>query len=213
MPSRLTRRVSSNEPDITQRSRNSGRGPQTSTGVGSKRRWRPSQKRWTTSPTSRGANSSLNEQPWGQVVGRRSAVSYTSEVMPRSILANVTPGLLMWAREESGLSIDAVARRVGVAPSRMEGWEQGERKPTVRQTMKLANVYRRAVRAVLPGSATGRGAPGGRVPAPARRQARRRIGRVQAGHPHHGPASRTGAGIRGRRVSAVRPRGANLGRC
>lgn len=63
--------------------------------------------------------------------------------MPRAIPANVTPGLLVWAREQSGLPVAAVARRVTVDPERLEGWERGDAKPTVRQTMKLAHLYRR----------------------------------------------------------------------
>jgi Zn-dependent peptidase ImmA (M78 family)/DNA-binding XRE family transcriptional regulator len=63
--------------------------------------------------------------------------------MPSPIPANVTPSLLSWARRESGLSAETVARRVAVNVARIEAWEQGERKPSVRQVMKLARVYRR----------------------------------------------------------------------
>jgi transcriptional regulator with XRE-family HTH domain len=63
--------------------------------------------------------------------------------MARPIPANVTPGLLSWARAESGLSAERVGRRLGVEPARVAAWEQGERKPSVRQVMNLARIYRR----------------------------------------------------------------------
>lgn len=60
-----------------------------------------------------------------------------------AIPANVTPRLLEWARDPSGLSLEAVARRLKVDPAKVAGWEQNEGKPTVRQTMILANLFRR----------------------------------------------------------------------
>lgn len=63
--------------------------------------------------------------------------------MPRPIPANVTPRLLEWAREQSGLPVEAVARRLQVDPPKVTGWERSEGKPTVRQTMVLARLYRR----------------------------------------------------------------------
>jgi Zn-dependent peptidase ImmA (M78 family) len=63
--------------------------------------------------------------------------------MPRPIPANVTPRLLGWARDQSGLPVEAVARRLGLDPARVAGWERNEGKPTVRQTLQLAKLYRR----------------------------------------------------------------------
>lgn len=63
--------------------------------------------------------------------------------MARPVPANVNPRLLEWARREGGFSVDAVARRVGVAPARVEEWERGEKQPTVRQTLKIAGLVRR----------------------------------------------------------------------
>jgi len=63
--------------------------------------------------------------------------------MARPVPANVNPRLLDWARREGGFSVEAVARRVGVSTSRVEEWERGDRQPTVRQTLKLAGLYRR----------------------------------------------------------------------
>jgi len=63
--------------------------------------------------------------------------------MPATIPADVNPGLLAWAREQSGYSAELVARRLGVAADRLVSWERGERKPTVRQAQQLARYYHR----------------------------------------------------------------------
>lgn len=63
--------------------------------------------------------------------------------MPATIPAEVNPALLAWAREESGYSAEVVAKRLGIKVERLEAWERGERKPTVRQTQQLAKHYRR----------------------------------------------------------------------
>ncbi len=61
-----------------------------------------------------------------------------------SILADVNPDLLTWAREESGYPSDAVAKRLGVKVERLAEWERGDRKPTVRQVQDLAKYYHRS---------------------------------------------------------------------
>ncbi len=63
--------------------------------------------------------------------------------MPTTIPAEVNPALLAWAREESGYARELVAKRLGVKRERLEAWERGERKPTVRQTQELARYYHR----------------------------------------------------------------------
>lgn len=63
--------------------------------------------------------------------------------MARPVPANVNPRLLEWARQEGGFSVEAVAKRVGVPPARVEEWERGEKQPTVRQTLKIAGLFRR----------------------------------------------------------------------
>lgn len=61
----------------------------------------------------------------------------------RSVEALVRPELLVWAREDSGLDIATVAKKVGTSPERLESWENGERRPTIIQLRKLGNVYKR----------------------------------------------------------------------
>ena len=59
------------------------------------------------------------------------------------IPAEVNPALLLWAREQSGYPAEVVARRLGVRVERLDAWERGDRKPTVRQTQELAKYYHR----------------------------------------------------------------------
>ncbi len=63
--------------------------------------------------------------------------------MSAAIPAEVNPTLLVWAREQSGYAPELVAKRLGVKLERLEAWERGERKPTVRQTQELAKYYQR----------------------------------------------------------------------
>jgi len=61
----------------------------------------------------------------------------------KRIEAFVKPELLVWARESAALTIEEVARKIRVKPDRLESWEKGERRPTVKQLRKLGGVYKR----------------------------------------------------------------------
>ncbi|MBI2222411.1 MAG: ImmA/IrrE family metallo-endopeptidase [Acidobacteria bacterium] len=63
--------------------------------------------------------------------------------MSVAIPAEVNPTLLVWAREQSGYPAETVAKRLGVKLDRLEAWERGDRRPTVRQTQELARYYHR----------------------------------------------------------------------
>ena len=63
--------------------------------------------------------------------------------MARTPTALVRPALLRWARESYGLSLEEAARKIGVAPKRLESWERGDERPTVAQLRKVAGVYKR----------------------------------------------------------------------
>lgn len=66
-------------------------------------------------------------------------------------LAN--PDLLRWARSNSGFSVDEVAKKIRVAPERIEAWESGFSHPTITQLRNLGRVYRRPIAVFfLPGS-------------------------------------------------------------
>ncbi|MBI4589789.1 MAG: ImmA/IrrE family metallo-endopeptidase [Candidatus Rokubacteria bacterium] len=60
---------------------------------------------------------------------------------PRSVLAEVNPAILRWARETAGLELEQVAKRFG----KVEEWERehGQAKPTVRQLETLSDIYKR----------------------------------------------------------------------
>jgi Zn-dependent peptidase ImmA (M78 family)/transcriptional regulator with XRE-family HTH domain len=51
--------------------------------------------------------------------------------------------VLAWARKESGFEPEPVAKKLQVALERLLAWEQGERKPTMRQAQNLAKIYHR----------------------------------------------------------------------
>jgi Zn-dependent peptidase ImmA (M78 family)/DNA-binding XRE family transcriptional regulator len=62
------------------------------------------------------------------------------------VVAPVNPTLLRWARSESGLDQDDVAKKLGIkSSSRLDAWESGEEKPTLRQAEKLAVIYKRPI--------------------------------------------------------------------
>ena len=63
--------------------------------------------------------------------------------MAASFPALVNPLLLVWAREESGFALEPIAKRLNVKPERLLASEQGEAKPSVRQTQALARFYHR----------------------------------------------------------------------
>lgn len=48
------------------------------------------------------------------------------------------PNLIAWARREAGYDAVRVAKRLGVKPEQVEGWEANGKPPTVRQLMNLA---------------------------------------------------------------------------
>jgi transcriptional regulator with XRE-family HTH domain len=63
-----------------------------------------------------------------------------------SVFAPVNPALLRWARIESGLQPETVAKRLRFTDaSKLEAWEGGKAKPTLRQAEQLANIYKRSL--------------------------------------------------------------------
>lgn len=66
--------------------------------------------------------------------------------------ANINPGILAWARQAAGLSLEDAASRIGIqssattsAAEKLAALENGERFPTRNQLAKIASVYRRPV--------------------------------------------------------------------
>ncbi|HTR38554.1 MAG TPA: XRE family transcriptional regulator [Bryobacteraceae bacterium] len=52
--------------------------------------------------------------------------------------AFISPSVLRWARQRSGLSVDELAQRVNTRPDRLTAWEQGDRRPSIRQAEHVA---------------------------------------------------------------------------
>ncbi len=65
--------------------------------------------------------------------------------MARRVAALANPALLRWARSNSGFTPDEVARKIRVAPERIDAWETGAAHPTISQLRNLGRVYRRPI--------------------------------------------------------------------
>lgn len=63
--------------------------------------------------------------------------------MSRPIPALVNPSLLVWAREEAGYAVEAVADRLKVPADLLRAWENGTEKPSVAKAQSLAKLYHR----------------------------------------------------------------------
>jgi len=63
--------------------------------------------------------------------------------MPRSADALINPQMLIWARRNTGYSIEEAATKVIVSIEKYSNWERGESRPTIAQLRKLANIFKR----------------------------------------------------------------------
>jgi Zn-dependent peptidase ImmA (M78 family)/transcriptional regulator with XRE-family HTH domain len=63
--------------------------------------------------------------------------------MPLAAPVPVSASVLLWARRESGYSLEAAAGKLSVKPERLDQWEQGARQPTMKQVENLAKLYHR----------------------------------------------------------------------
>ncbi|MDE0610804.1 MAG: XRE family transcriptional regulator [Anaerolineaceae bacterium] len=63
--------------------------------------------------------------------------------MARSADAIINPELLVWGRETIGYDQELAAKKIGVTLQKIADWEDGEKRPTVKQLIKAANVYKR----------------------------------------------------------------------
>lgn len=63
--------------------------------------------------------------------------------MSASQFAPVNPRVLVWARQDSGWPIEAVAHKLAVKVERLQAWESGDKQPTVRQVQNLAKFLHR----------------------------------------------------------------------
>ncbi len=65
--------------------------------------------------------------------------------MSRSPKVEVEKSILLWARNTSGLELEAAARKVGTTPDRVQEWEEGRSHPTIKQLRRLAKAYMRPI--------------------------------------------------------------------
>jgi Zn-dependent peptidase ImmA (M78 family)/transcriptional regulator with XRE-family HTH domain len=63
--------------------------------------------------------------------------------MAKPIKALVEPTLLIWARESASLSLEEAARSLNISEAQLTSWETGVDRPTVKQLIRLAEVYKR----------------------------------------------------------------------
>jgi Zn-dependent peptidase ImmA (M78 family)/DNA-binding XRE family transcriptional regulator len=59
------------------------------------------------------------------------------------IEALVKPHILKWIRDKSGFDLFSAAKRIGIKPERLKEWEEGSRKPSIKQAIKMAEIYKR----------------------------------------------------------------------
>jgi Zn-dependent peptidase ImmA (M78 family)/DNA-binding XRE family transcriptional regulator len=64
-------------------------------------------------------------------------------VVAERIRANANPDILVWARQTTGYSLEEAAHKIGVSIERLQAWESGDEKPTLRQLREAGRVYRR----------------------------------------------------------------------
>lgn len=58
--------------------------------------------------------------------------------------ALVTPTILIWARSVLRMPVEIAAEKIGVSVDRLRDWESGKSHPTVKQLLKLSNVYKQS---------------------------------------------------------------------
>jgi Zn-dependent peptidase ImmA (M78 family)/transcriptional regulator with XRE-family HTH domain len=63
--------------------------------------------------------------------------------MSSSVKANINAAVLAWARDVAGYDLEEAARKIGVGAKKLQAWELGDEKPTVKQLRNIANVYKR----------------------------------------------------------------------
>lgn len=63
--------------------------------------------------------------------------------MSEKVKANINPHVLVWARQTAGYNLEEAARKISISPVKLQTWEAGEDKPTLRQLRIVANVYKR----------------------------------------------------------------------
>ena len=61
----------------------------------------------------------------------------------KRIEALVNPVMLKWAREKGGYDLVSAAKKINIPVESLKAWEDGSKKPTMRQAMTMAEKYKR----------------------------------------------------------------------
>ena len=67
----------------------------------------------------------------------------TNFILPMAEKANITPNILIWARESARITEEVVASKVSVPVEKLKDWETSTDQPTIRQAQTLAKAYKR----------------------------------------------------------------------
>ncbi|PIZ91993.1 zinc peptidase, partial [Candidatus Micrarchaeota archaeon CG_4_10_14_0_2_um_filter_55_9] len=67
----------------------------------------------------------------------------------KSFKVEVDPSVFKWLRESAGWSIEEVSKKIKTSVSTVEGFENGEKKPTLKQLKELSRAFRRPTAAFL----------------------------------------------------------------
>lgn len=67
----------------------------------------------------------------------------TAEHAVARVKAKVNPKLLVWAREDAGLTVAEAAHKLRIQIDLFEAWEEGIERPTIPQMRRVADLYKR----------------------------------------------------------------------
>jgi Zn-dependent peptidase ImmA (M78 family)/transcriptional regulator with XRE-family HTH domain len=74
-------------------------------------------------------------------------VSNYSKMSTSTLYLDVVPSVMKWLRESLGFDIHEVSQATGLSLDTIARWEDGSKKPTVDDILKLAEIYKRPVSA------------------------------------------------------------------
>lgn len=67
--------------------------------------------------------------------------------MGKSITVDVEPGVLRWLRESAGWELDEVRSRIKTSAGNVKAYEEGWKKPTLKQVVEMSRAFRRPLAA------------------------------------------------------------------
>lgn len=61
----------------------------------------------------------------------------------QQIIANINPAALVWAREVRGMPLEVAAMKIDIKTKKLQDFETGKAKPTLKQLLKIGRVFRK----------------------------------------------------------------------